>query len=116
MLFKKDNTEWLHISHGHVKAFIKTIITDALINRSESGKLSALCAEKNIPTKNSSPMKDPGVNFKFEANGDLLFQGYLIIENGNLPAIALELTKYAFEVGVFPSVPSFAEWVTKLHN
>jgi hypothetical protein len=39
-------------------------------------------------------MKDPGNNFVFEANGDLLFQGYLVLEAAQLPRIALELAKY----------------------
>ena len=116
MVFKRNNTEWLHISHGHVKAFIKALVTDALINKSASGKLKEISDNSKIPNSFSNPKKDPSVDFIFESNGDLLFQGYLVIEAGNLPALGLELTKYAFQNGIFTSEPHFAEFITKLHN
>jgi hypothetical protein len=63
-------------------------------HRSQPGYLYALAQEKGIPFRNSSPMKDPGVDFIFEPNGDLLFQGYLVLPGIHLPRVALELTKY----------------------
>ena len=122
MVFKRNGSDWLQVDHTHLHAYLRNIITDAFINRfsfhqlnialiiliidhrSESGYLKPFAEEKGIPTKNSSPMKDPGKDFVFEANGDLLFQGYLVLETTHLPRIALELAKYLY---IFPLFPLF---------